>query len=105
MLCNATAKFPVVNKFNSSAIKKGHYKISHQKLDCCKEGITPGFWGHPPLPWVRSRVKVWAGLELALREAWVDRSPECWIDTTVVILEVPESSNFEPHHFEDMKRN
>ena len=36
----------------------------------------------PTLPWVRSRVWVWvgAGLGLALREGWVETSPETCID-------------------------
>ena len=33
----------------------------------------------PTLPWVRSIVWVGAGLGLALREGWVDRSPITWI--------------------------
>ena len=34
------------------------------------------------LPWVRSRVwvRTGLGLELAVREGWVDTSPESWID-------------------------
>ena len=34
----------------------------------------------PTLPWVRSRICVGAGLGLALREGWVDMSPETWMD-------------------------
>ena len=45
--------------------------------------INPGFWGRaypPPPPRVTSRVWVGAGLGLALREGWVDTSPESGID-------------------------
>ena len=38
----------------------------------------------PSLPRVRSRV--WAGFKFALREGWVDASPESWIDSMFVLL-------------------
>ena len=42
--------------------------------------INPGAGKAPTLPSVRSSVCVGDGLGLALREGWVDMSPESWID-------------------------
>ena len=51
------------------------------------------------LPWVRSRIWVGAGLGLglglALREGWVDTSPESWIEYHVplCLLSLPDANN------------
>ena len=52
---------------------------------------------HPhALPWVRFRVWVGTGLGLALREGWVNTSPETWIDPENYSASLTKQTGYAP---------